>query len=49
MSTVIITGSVWGFATGEWRQAHPAALRLNLLGVALLIAAIAVISIGSAR
>jgi L-rhamnose-H+ transport protein len=49
MSTVIITGNVWGFATGEWKQAHPAALRLNLVGVALLIAAIAVISVGSAR
>jgi hypothetical protein len=49
MSMVIITGNVWGFATGEWKQAPLAALRMNLVGVALLIAAIAVISVGSAR
>jgi len=49
MSMVIITGNVWGFATGEWKQAPVAALRTNLVGVALLIAAIAVISVGSAR
>jgi L-rhamnose-H+ transport protein len=46
MSMVIITGNIWGFATGEWRQAPPAALRLNLTGVAVLIVAIGVISIG---
>jgi L-rhamnose-H+ transport protein len=47
MSMVIITGNVWGFATGEWKQAPLAASRTNLAGVALLIAAIVVISIGS--
>jgi L-rhamnose-H+ transport protein len=49
MSMVIVTGNVWGFATGEWKQAPPAALRMNLIGVALLVAAIVVISVGSAR
>lgn len=46
MSMVIITGNVWGFATGEWKQAPAAAMRLNFVGVAVLILAIAVISIG---
>lgn len=46
MSMVIITGNVWGFATGEWKQAPAAAMRLNFAGVAVLILAIAVISIG---
>jgi L-rhamnose-H+ transport protein len=46
MSMVIITGNVWGFATGEWRQTPRAAVRMNLAGVTVLIAAIAVISIG---
>jgi L-rhamnose-H+ transport protein len=47
MCMVIITGNIWGFATGEWKQAPRAAFRLNLAGVALLIAAIAVTSISS--
>lgn len=46
MSMVIITGNVWGFVTGEWKQAPAAALRLNLAGVAVLIVAIVVISLG---
>jgi L-rhamnose-H+ transport protein len=46
MSMVIITGNVWGFATGEWKGAPAAAMRLNLAGVAVLIVAIVVISIG---
>lgn len=46
MSMVIITGNVWGFATGEWKQAPAAAMRLNFVGVAVLILAIAVISVG---
>jgi L-rhamnose-H+ transport protein len=46
MSMVIITGNVWGFATGEWSQAPRAALRLNLMGVGVLIVAIVVISVG---
>ncbi len=46
MSMVIITGNIWGFATGEWKQGPRAALRVNLAGVALLIVAIIVISVG---
>lgn len=46
MSMVIITGNIWGHVTGEWRQAPRSAMRLNLAGVAVLIIAIAVISIG---
>jgi L-rhamnose-H+ transport protein len=46
MSMVIITGNIWGFATGEWRDAPRAASRTNLAGVAVLIAAIIVIAVG---
>jgi L-rhamnose-H+ transport protein len=48
MSMVIISGNVWGFITGEWHQAPIAAWRLNFVGVGVLIAAIAIISIGGA-
>lgn len=47
MSTVIITGNVWGFLTGEWKQASRAALSWNLAGVVVLIGAIVIISFGS--
>jgi L-rhamnose-H+ transport protein len=47
MSTIIITGNLWGYTTGEWKRAPPVALRTNLFGVAILILAIVVISIGS--
>jgi L-rhamnose-H+ transport protein len=44
MATVIITSNVWGFVTGEWRQARPAAVAYNLAGVIVLIVAVLVIS-----
>jgi L-rhamnose-H+ transport protein len=43
MSTVIVTSNVWGFLTGEWKSAPPAALRWNFAGVSVLIVAIIVI------
>ena len=46
MSMIIVTGNVWGFLTGEWKQAPRLAWRVNLTGVGVLIAAIAIISIG---
>jgi L-rhamnose-H+ transport protein len=48
MSMVIISGNIWGLVTGEWRDAPRSALFINLVGVAFLIGAIVVISVGSA-
>ncbi len=47
MATVIITGNGWGFVTGEWKHARPAAVAYNLGGVLVLVAAIMLISRGS--
>jgi L-rhamnose-H+ transport protein len=44
MSTVIIMANVWGAATGEWKGAGAQAMRLMWIGVAILVAAIAVIA-----
>jgi len=44
MATVIVTSNIWGFVTGEWRQARPAAIGYNIAGVIVLVAAILVIS-----
>lgn len=44
MSTVIIMANVWGAATGEWKGAGAQAMRLMWTGVAVLVAAIAVIA-----
>jgi hypothetical protein len=40
---------VWSLATGEWRKASRAALRNLGAGMALLLAALAVIAAGAAR
>lgn len=44
MATMIVTSNIWGFATGEWRQAPAAAVAYDVAGVAVLIVAILVIS-----
>ncbi|MGQ9919477.1 MAG: L-rhamnose/proton symporter RhaT [Bryobacteraceae bacterium] len=44
MSTVIILANVWGAVTGEWKGAGAQAMRLMGAGVAILVAAIAVIA-----
>ncbi|MGQ9925185.1 MAG: L-rhamnose/proton symporter RhaT, partial [Armatimonadota bacterium] len=44
MSTVIILANVWGAVTGEWKGAGAQAMRLMWAGVAILVAAIAVIA-----
>lgn len=44
MATVIVTSNIWGFATGEWRQASSAAVGYNIAGVMMLIVAVLVIS-----
>lgn len=37
MSVIIISSNVWGFATGEWKEATVKAVRTMLLGIAFLI------------
>jgi len=44
MSMVIVTANVWGALSGEWTGASSRARRLSWLGIAILIAAIVVIS-----
>ena len=48
MSVDIIAGVVWGFVGGEWKGASRAALTYCLTGLAILIFAIGVISLGNA-
>lgn len=47
MSIIVITGTVWGIATGEWRGAGRRPLWLLGLGVAVLVIAIFVLGISS--
>lgn len=47
MSMVIVTANVWGAVSGEWAGASNKAKRLSWLGIAILIAAIVVISVGA--
>ena len=47
MSLIVITATVWGIATGEWRGAGKQPLRLMGLGVAVLVVAIFVLGISS--
>lgn len=47
MSMVIVTANVWGALSGEWSGASNKAKRLSWLGIAILIAAIVVISYGA--
>ncbi len=47
MSIIVITGTFWGIATGEWRGAGKQPLRLLGLGVSVLVVAIFVLGISS--
>ena len=47
MSLIVITATVWGIATGEWKGAGKQPLRLMGLGVAVLVVAIFVLGISS--
>jgi L-rhamnose-H+ transport protein len=47
MSIIVLTGTVWGIATGEWRGAGKRPLWLLGLGVAVLVVAIFVLGISS--
>ena len=46
MAMVIVTANVWGFITGEWKGASRKASGYSVAGIAILVAAIAVISRG---
>lgn len=43
MSGMILTGNAWGWWTGEWRGAPARAVRVMVAGIALQVAAIAVL------
>ncbi len=44
MSLIVITASLWGLVTGEWRHSGERPLRIMLAGVGLLVAAIFVLA-----
>ena len=46
MSTVIVVANILGAATGEWRGASAGAVRLSWTGIAILVAAIVIVSFG---
>jgi L-rhamnose-H+ transport protein len=46
-ASIILISSLWGAVHGEWRNADGKTLRLNYCGLASLVAAIAVLSIGN--
>ena len=43
MGMVIVMSNVWGFITGEWRNAHAKPIRLMIVGLILMLLAIALI------
>ena len=45
----VLTGNVMGVATGEWKGTSGAAQRWMTLGILLLLCAIFVVGIGSAK
>ena len=48
MAVTVLTGNIWGVATGEWKTA-PAKARLRMAqGVLLLIGSVALVSVGKA-
>ncbi len=47
MSAVIVTANLWGALSGEWAGAGKRARQLSWLGIAILIAAITIISQGT--
>jgi L-rhamnose-H+ transport protein len=47
MSVIIITSSVWGFATGEWRGAGRRAVTIMLAGILFLILGFCTVALAS--
>jgi L-rhamnose-H+ transport protein len=48
MSVIIITSNVWGFATGEWRQAGGKPVKIMLAGIGCLIVGFCTLAYASA-
>lgn len=44
MSAIIVTSSVWGFATGEWRGARRSTVTIMLAGMGVLIAGFVIVA-----
>ncbi len=40
MGVIILVSNFWGFVTGEWQGVHGRPIRLIVIGIALLLAAI---------
>jgi L-rhamnose-H+ transport protein len=49
MSLIVITASVWGVLTGEWRGAGKTPLRIQMAGVVVLIVAVTVLTYVSSK
>jgi len=47
MSMIVITASIWGISTGEWKGAGPRAFRPMIGGIVILIFAVVVLSLAS--
>ena len=47
MSLIVITASVLGILTGEWKNTGKQPLRIQLTGVAFLVAAVFVLALAS--
>ena len=47
MAINLLTGSGWGFKTGEWKNTSKATKRIMLIGLLFLVVAVAVVSIGN--
>jgi L-rhamnose-H+ transport protein len=48
MASIIIFGTLWGFAFKEWKDARPSVRALVWAGVALLVGATIIIGYGNA-
>ncbi len=47
MAIIMLTGTAWGFRTGEWRDTRRSTRRIMFGGLSFLILAIAVIGVGN--
>jgi len=47
MSVIILTSNVWGFATGEWKDAQRGAVTTMLVGILFLILGFCTLALGS--
>ena len=47
MALTVLTGNIWGFVTGEWKEASGKARTRMIQGLALLLFSIVLVSLGS--